>query len=477
MSSVKSYLPFNLPTTFKSLFKLIDDPPERIQNVRGWVKSFRLLKKVAFIDLQDGTTPHTLKIVVPRDTIDVERRPDSVLRQLRTGQSLLVKDALWKPTPTRLQPFELETSAASFQIMGQVPDSYALQKKFHTLAFLRSNPTLKHRSNYLGALMRFRSHVESSLTQFFDSHDFTKVSPPILTSGDCEGAGELFRVESNSHLANKSSYFGKKTYLTVSTQLHLEVLACALNRCWTLAPCFRAEESDTNRHLSEFWMLEAELCFVENVGELTLIAEAMFKFVVEQCIARQADLLPSIRPEGSAEDAQTVLARWTSLLATAWPRLTYSAAIELLTKRHAEVPFKFTPQWGSDLQSEHEKWLASHFDSPVFITNYPKDCKAFYMKRNLDDTVACFDLIVPQMGEIIGGSIREDNYDALIAEMSRRGMKVEELEWYASLRKNGSVPHGGFGLGMERFVAWLFGAHNIRDAIPFHRSAGGSIDM
>lgn len=397
---------------------------------------------------------------------------------MRTGQSLLVRDAHWKPTPSREQPFELEAARDSFKILGQVSDAYPLQKKYHSLPFLRSNPTLKHRSNYLGALLRFRSHVESSLVEFFDSQDFTKVAPPILTSSDCEGAGELFRVESNSRWARNSSYFGKPTYLTVSTQLQLEVLAMALSRCWTLTPCFRAEESDTNRHLAEFWMLEAEVCFIDNVHQLTQLAELMLKHVVKSCMAHQSHLLPNLVPQENADGPQTVLARWESLLSTEWPRLTYSKAIEILKAQDAKEKFKFTPEWGKDLQSEHEKWIAAHYNSPVFITDYPRECKAFYMKKNSDNTtVACFDLIVPQMGEIIGGSIREDDYDSLLHEMRNRSMNTADLEWYTSLRQNGSVPHGGFGLGLERFVSWLFGAHNIRDSIPFHRSAGTSIDM
>ncbi|CAR30606.1 asparagine--tRNA ligase SLM5 [Lachancea thermotolerans CBS 6340] len=465
-----------LPPTFKSLFRNASNPPAKVELLCGWIKSVRLLKKLAFIDLQDGTTPNPLKLVVRRS-----EDGSDMLKQLRTGQSLMVKDALWKATPSRLQPFELETDASPecLQVLGQVPASYPLQKKHHSLAFLRSNPTLKHRSNYLGSLLRFRSCVESSLTQFFDSQDFTKVSPPVLTSGDCEGAGELFRAESNAHIARKTSYFGRPTYLTVSTQLHLEVLAMALNRVWTLTPCFRAEESDTNRHLAEFWMLETELCYVQNVKGLTKVAEHMLKHVVESCLAQKLSLLPSVVPQENAESPESIVARWESLLHSEWPRVTYTSAIELLKRQHSVSQFSFEPQWGKDLQSEHEKWLAAHYNSPVFITDYPRNCKPFYMKQNFDaaDTVACFDLIVPQMGEIIGGSIREDNYDTLIQEMDRRGMKSEDLDWYTSLRLNGGAPHGGFGLGLERFVSWLFGAQNIRDAIPFYRSAGGTINM
>ncbi|SCU91311.1 LAME_0E12024g1_1 [Lachancea meyersii CBS 8951] len=462
-------------TTFKSLFKRASstpDTPETVRNVQGWVKSVRVLKNLAFVDLQDGTTPHAVKLVVRRGGQAPGANQARSVLQLKTGQSVCVDSAVWTRTVGRQQLFELRASEDAVRVIGDVPATYALQKKAHSLAFLRANPVVKHRSNYLGALLRFRSQVELTLAQFMDDHDCTKVAPPVLTSGDCEGAGELFAVDSR--------YFGSKTYLTVSTQLHLEVLAAALNRCWTLSPCFRAETSDTNRHLAEFWMLEAELCFVDRVWDLTVFAEAMLKRVVGMCVARQNELLPLLVPaeHSDFDDAATVQERWNSLLQRKWPRITYTHAVELLTQQHATQPFQFVPNWGQDLQSEHEKWLASHFASPVFITDYPRECKAFYMKLNADKrTVACFDLIVPQMGELIGGSVREDNYDALVQEMTRRGMNAGDLEWYLALRQNGSVPHGGFGLGMERLVSWLFGAHNIRDAIPFYRTAGGSIQM
>ncbi|SCU98187.1 LAFA_0G16182g1_1 [Lachancea sp. 'fantastica'] len=482
MSTVGTNLPSVLPRTFKYFFNRArsgSNCPETVENVQGWVKSVRLMKNMAFVDLQDGTTPHALKLVVRRAGID-SGEVEEHLQKLKTGQSVLVNSAMWMPTPTRQQPFELQAAADAVKVVGDVPATFPLQKKSHSLSFLRTQPTLKHRSNYLGALLRFRSFVELSFSQFFELYDCTKVAPPVLTSGDCEGAGELFRVEARARYGQGSKYFGRETYLTVSTQLHLEVLAAALSRCWTLSPCFRAEESDTNRHLAEFWMLETELSFVDNVHDLTVFAETMFKYVVQRCIDRQEDLLPAMVPSGSSsEDAKSVVQRWEALMARgSWPRVAYSEAITLLQNQHASQNFSFEPVWGQDLQTEHEKWLAAHFDSPVFITDYPRSCKAFYMKQNTDGrTVACFDLIVPQMGELIGGSVREDNYETLLQEMSRRNMNHEDLSWYTELRKNGSVPHGGFGLGLERFVAWLFGVHNIRDAIPFSRSAGGSIEL
>lgn len=460
----------SLPPTVKSLFKLISNPPLCVNNLHGWVKSVRLLKKVAFIDLQDGTTSKPIKLVIPREANDS-------LKQLRTGQSLHITNANWKQTPSREQSFELEALPQSVRIIGDVPDTYPLQKKYHSLSFLRSLPTLKHRSNYLGALLRFRSHVENSFASFFESQDFTKVSPPILTSSDCEGAGELFRVESNSKIASKELYFGKPTYLTVSTQLHLEIMAMALSRCWTLSPSFRAEESDTNRHLAEFWMLEAELCFINDVRKLSKFTESMLKYVIRSCLQNKDSLLPAMVPQENTESLDNIAQRWEAMLLKEWPILSYTETIKLLQERHKKVAFKFPPSWGNALQTEHEKWLADSYNSPVFVVDYPRECKAFYMKQNKDDTVACFDLLVPQMGEIIGGSIREDDYERILQEMERRKMNTKDLEWYTSLRKQGSAPHGGFGLGLERFVSWMFGSQNVRDAIPFHRSADGVIDL
>ncbi|SCV03289.1 LAMI_0H06964g1_1 [Lachancea mirantina] len=462
------------PLTVKNLLRYAKSPSATVKEVQGWIKSVRILKKMAFIDLSDGTSSQTLKIVVPR-------QDGTILKQLRTGQSLKIAEAIWKPTPTREQPFELEAKADDLKILGSVPENYPLQKKYHTLAFLRTLPTLKHRSNYLGALLRFRSIVENSLSEFFTSRDFTKTNPPILTAADCEGAGELFSVNAQSSKGNSdvNSYFGKSTYLTVSGQLHLEVLALALGRCWSLIPCFRAEESDTNRHLSEFWMLEAEISFVDDVRVLTSLVEDGIKHVVQSCLAQKTSIFPTIVPQEGAESPEMAIKLWEDIVNKSWPVLTYTEAISLLEKQHDSIQkFTFPPQWGQALQSEHEKWLASYFNAPVFVIDYPRDCKAFYMKQNSDGkTVACFDLVVPKMGEIVGGSIREDNYELLVQEMERRNMNMPSMEWYLSLRQNGSAPHGGFGLGLERLVAWLFGAQNVRDGVPFYRSANGSIEL
>lgn len=470
--------------TFKGLYDQVAAPPKSVLDVNGWIKSIRLMKNVAFMDLQDGTTSNLLKVVVPIGRNDGQDSA-SFLKKLKTGQSISIKSALWQNTPERKQPFELkvENPLETISIVGEVSETYPLQKKYQSLPFLRTLPTLKHRTTYLGSLLRFRSEFEYSLTNFFRSQAFIKVSPPVLTSGDCEGAGELFKVESNSFLGkgDKSSYFGKPTYLTVSTQLHLEILALALSRCWSLSPCFRAEESDTNRHLSEFWMLETELCYTKNVHELTELVKNMLRAGIKSSFTHFSELIPETVPENSTPKEQ-LLQRWNMLLdGNSWKTITYTKAIELLEERHGKVPFShYKPRWGEALQTEHEKWLAGeYFKSPVFVTDYPKECKAFYMKVNSDNkTVACFDLLVPEMGEIVGGSLREDNFELLQQEMQARGMnKNGDLDWYVSLRKDGTVPHGGFGMGLERILSYLYGNSNIRDAIPFHRAASGTIDL
>lgn len=460
--------------SYHTVRALYDSGPQRFVDVNGWIQSIRHLKRIAFIDLRDGTSTRSLKIAIPL----VDQSLTEPLKSLKTGQCISISQAEWVPTPQREQPFELRVGniLRDVQILGNVTSQYPLQKKSHSLPFLRTLPHLKHRSNYLGSLLRFRSHVEHALIQFFAQNKFIKVAPPLITSSDCEGGGELFKVE------DSEDYFGRSAYLTVSTQLHLEALSLALNRCYTLSPSFRAEKSDTNRHLSEFWMLEAEWCFAKDVRELTHFTQNMLRSVIKSCYDNRDELIPRIIPQES-EQASTILQRFENLCDDRnWPSVTYTEAIEILRDQHLNVkPFpNYEPQWGSALQSEHEKWLAGEcFRSPVFVTDYPKDCKAFYMKHNDDgQTVACFDLLVPGMGEIVGGSMRENDYTKLIKEMDRRQMNHNgDLDWYVSLRQEGSAPHGGFGLGVERLVSYLYGNRNIRDAIPFHRAATGTIEL
>lgn len=434
--------------------------------VHGWVRSVRVHPKILFIDLNDGTTHRSLNCVVPPE----------LANGLQTGESLSITGILQESRGK--QEFELKipdtTAACKLIKLGPVPEDYPLQKKNHTNQFLRTLPHLRWRTLTLSSVLRCKSEVETLLMKFFIKNNFTKVSPPLITGSDCEGGGELFKIESDSNSNSKEQFFGKNAFLTVSTQLHLEVLAAALGRVWTLTPCFRAEESDTNRHLSEFWMLELEMSFVEDVHQVTKFSENMIKSVVGGFLAASHDknLLESRRdPEGNLKLTQ----RWEALLARDWDNITYTEAVDILQKAVLEknVKFNYEPVWGNSLQSEHEKYLAGvHFQNPVFVTDYPKDLKPFYMKLNPDGkTVACFDLLAPEIGELIGGSLREHDPVKLKEEMIKRKMNLNEIDWYLSLRDNGTVPHGGFGMGFERLICFLTNTENIKDSIAFPRFA------
>ncbi|ODQ77621.1 hypothetical protein BABINDRAFT_163344 [Babjeviella inositovora NRRL Y-12698] len=463
---------FSLPPTINQLF--MNPPPANTEiTTQGLVKAIRVFKKVAFIDISDGLNHHMLNVVIP----DPSLLANSAL-ELKIGQNIRVCGT-WTECLKGSQSHELRLNAVDEKvaILGDVPADYPLQKKFHSSAYLRKElPTLRFKTNKLSSVLRFRSLVESELGAFFASHDFVKTHPPLITSSDCEGAGELFQVE---RAAAKGKFFGKNAYLTVSTQLHLEAICMALNRVWTLSPCFRAETSNTTRHLSEFWMLEAEVSYVDSVHQVTALAEAMIKHVVRQLQqdgpGGVADLEKS---RFSMEEIAVMKHRWETLLAGDWPSVTYTEAVTILAKQHELVPFMYRPMWGESLQTEHEKWLAGeHFARPVFVTDYPKAMKPFYMKINdaslpeAQQTVGCFDLLVPDVGELIGGSMREHDYRKLQTEIMRLGMKPEEVQWYADLRTYGTVPHGGFGMGFERLLCYLANIENIRDVIPFPRAA------
>ncbi|KAI0464852.1 hypothetical protein LJB42_000063 [Komagataella kurtzmanii] len=451
----------------KCINEIFKDPPFKSQTtVNGWVKGVRVQKRIAFIDISDGTSFQNLMCVVP---------PDQA-KELRTGVSVQVTGEI-KESKGKSQSIELKaTDPDSVKVLGPVLDSYPLQKKFHSPQFLRTIPHLRWKTQFLSSILRFRSHVEMKLMEFFTQEQFTRTHPPLITSSDCEGAGELFKIESASRADIENKFFGKDSYLTVSTQLHLEVLCMALSRVWTLTPCFRAEESDTHRHLSEFWMLEAEIAFISDVRQLTTFCERMIKHVVnslhQDLEGQGANLINSRRDQ---EFVHKMTERWDQLLNGKWKTITYTEAIDILTAESSKgnISFQFKPAWGESLQSEHEKWLTGeYFKSPVFVLNYPKESKPFYMTRNPDGkTVACFDLLVPDVGEIIGGSMREHNIDLLVDEIKQRNMKTDDIEWYLSLRSSGSVSHGGFGMGFERLLCYLGCVENVRDVIPFPRSS------
>jgi len=405
---------------------------------------------------------------------------------LSTGTAVRLRGS-WKPSPhPTVQPYELHV--VGVDVLGSAdPATYPLQKKYHTPEYLRTMPHLRTRTPLNSTLLRLRSESIARLTQFFTERDFTQTHPPIITSSDCEGAGEVFSVENAEEAPDPDgqdgSFFRSPKYLTVSSQLHLEALAQSVGRVWTLSPTFRAEKSDTARHLSEFYMLEAEVSFAEEMGSVMDLVEDMLRHLTTGISkSRVGYELASSRGDRTPGTLD-LEGRWRGLMAKDWPRITYTEAIEILQ----QVPkgFNHAPKWGAGLQAEHERWIASCLGhgSPVFITHYPKDIKPFYMLPSKEsspgrETVECFDLLVPELCEIVGGSMREHRLEPLLEKMRANGMfgpgpdDVGSLKWYIDLRRWGSVPHGGFGLGFDRLLAYLSGVNNIREIVTFPRWYG-----
>ena len=435
--------------------------PDQSVTVQGWVRTKRELKEFTFLEVNDGSSLANLQVILEPTLPDYE----NVLKLISTGAAIAVSGNL-VPSPGKGQNIELK--AAEITLYGDCPADYPLQKKRHSFEFLRTIAHLRARTNTLGAVMRVRNACATAIHTFFQEKGFIWVHTPIITANDCEGAGELFTVTSLDlkKPANfAEDFFGKRAYLTVSGQLQAEVMAMALSNVYTFGPTFRAENSNTSRHLAEFWMVEPEMAFCDLEGDQDL-AEAflkyIFKFVLENC--------PEDLQFFNERIDKTVLSTAENIVNSEFGRITYSEAIELLEK--ADRQFEFPVEWGVDLQSEHERYLAEElFKKPVIVTNYPKTIKAFYMR--LDDnnkTVSAMDILAPKIGEIIGGSQREERLDVLIQRMQEQGMNPDDLWWYLDLRRYGSVPHAGFGLGFERLVQFMTGMTNIRDVIPFPRT-------
>ncbi|MFN6308034.1 MAG: asparagine--tRNA ligase [Microcystis sp.] len=435
--------------------------PDQSVTVQGWVRTKRELKEFTFLEVNDGSSLANLQVILEPTLPDYE----NVLKIISTGTAIAVSGNL-VPSPGKGQNIELK--AAEITLYGDCPADYPLQKKRHSFEFLRTIAHLRARTNTLGAVMRVRNACATAIHSFFQEKGFIWVHTPIITANDCEGAGELFTVTSLDlkKPANfAEDFFGKRAYLTVSGQLQAEVMAMALSNVYTFGPTFRAENSNTSRHLAEFWMVEPEMAFCDLEGDQDL-AEAflkyIFKFVLENC--------PEDLQFFNERIDKTVLSTAENIVNSEFGRITYSEAIELLEK--ADRQFEFPVEWGVDLQSEHERYLAEElFKKPVIVTNYPKTIKAFYMR--LDDnnkTVSAMDILAPKIGEIIGGSQREERLDVLIQRMQEQGMNPDDLWWYLDLRRYGSVPHAGFGLGFERLVQFMTGMTNIRDVIPFPRT-------
>ncbi len=434
--------------------------------VCGWVRTSRDSKNMAFIELNDGTSLKHLQIVIDKAVI---ADPSAYVK---LGSALRVTGTL---VPSAVKQDGVEINAVSIEVLGECPPEYPLQKKRHTLEFLRTMPHLRVRTNTFNAVFRVRSIVASAIHQFFQDRHYVYVNTPLITASDCEGAGEMFQVTtigySDEYKSREEYYandfFGKKAGLSVSGQLEGETAAMAFGKIYTFGPSFRAENSNTPRHVSEFWHVEPEVAFAE-LPDIIEIAEEMIKHIINTVLEKCPDELAFFEQHFE----KGLIDKLKSVASSDFAVLDYTDAIELLKK--ADVEFKFPVEWGCDLQTEHEKYITEQvLKKPVFVTNYPKEIKSFYMKQNPDGkTVAATDLLVPGIGEIIGCSEREADLDKLLAAMEAKGMSTENYQDYLDLRRFGSVPHSGFGLGFERMIMYVTGISNIRDVILYPRTVG-----
>ena len=433
--------------------------------VCGWVRTSRDSKNMAFIELNDGTSLSHLQIVIDKSKLS------DISAFMPGGTALKIVGTVVKGAVNNA----VEVNADEIILLGECPSDYPLQKKRCSLEFLRTIPHLRVRTNTFNAVLRVRSVAAAAIHSFFQQNNYVYIHTPLLTASDCEGAGEVFKVTtigySDKYKSEEEYYaddfFGRKAGLSVSGQLEGEVAAMAMGKIYTFGPSFRAEKSNTQRHVAEFWHVEPEIAFAE-LDDVIEVAEAMIKFVLKDVIEKCPDELAFFEKffeKGLREKLQKIVDG-------DFERITYTKAIELL--KDADVKFQYPVEWGCDLATEHERYITEQvYNKPVFVTDYPKEIKSFYMKQNPDGkTVAATDLLVPGVGEIIGGSQREENLDKLLAAMEERGMTQDEYKDYLDLRKFGSVPHGGFGLGFDRIVMYMTGMANIRDVQLYPRTVG-----
>ena len=434
--------------------------------VCGWVRTSRDSKNMAFIELNDGTSLKHLQVVIVKAVMP------EISESMKLGTSLKVEGTLVK---SAVAVDSVEINAKNITVLGECPPEYPLQKKRHTLEYLRTIPHLRVRTNTFNAVLRVRSVVSACIHEFFQNRHFTYIHTPLITASDCEGAGEMFKVTTigysndykNEDDYNADDFFGRRAALSVSGQLEGEVAAMALGKIYTFGPSFRAEKSNTPRHVAEFWHVEPEVAFAE-LPDIIEIAEDMIKHIIntvlEKC-PQELKFFDNHFEKGLIEKLQNVASNDFAIM-------TYTEAIEVLKKSGKD--FQYPVEWGCDLQTEHERYISEEIcKRPVFLTNYPKEIKSFYMKQNDDGkTVAATDLLVPGVGEIIGCSEREADLDKLLDAMQKRGMNLEDYEHYIALRRFGSVPHSGFGLGLERIIMYVTGVQNIRDVILYPRTVG-----
>src|SRR5213595_3801979 len=445
-------------------------PMDKIR-LGGWVRTRRDSKDFSFIELNDGSSLRNLQVIAKSDTL--QNYAD--IQRLSTGASIVVTGAL-VPSQGKGQKWELV--AEDVEIVGGADETYPLQKKGHTPEFLREIAHLRPRSNLFSCVFRVRSRLAFAVHQFFQDRGFIYVHTPIITGSDCEGAGELFRVSTidvknpptkNGDVDYAQDFFARQTYLTVSGQLEAEAFACALTNVYTFGPTFRAENSNTSRHASEFWMIEPEMAFCDLTGNMDL-AEEFVKYLIADAKEHCPEELELFAKFVDKE----LLGRLDFVIERPFQRITYSDAVDLLTKSGEK--FEFPIDYGLNLQSEHERWMTEkRFQCPVTVFNFPKEIKPFYMRLNDDGkTVAAIDLLVPGIGEIVGGSQREERVEMLEENMRRHNMDPADYKWYLDLRRYGTVPHSGFGLGFERMLMFITGISNIRDVIPFARTPGSA---
>jgi asparaginyl-tRNA synthetase len=453
--------------TIKNIYRNFASFKDKDVTIEGWVRTLRASKAFGFIEVNDGSFFKNVQVVFDTNLSNFDE-----ISKLTIGSSIKVNGKLVE-TENAKQPFEIQ--ATSVEVENLCDNEYPIQKKKHSFEYLRTVAHLRPRTNTFSAVFRVRSALSYAIHKFFQERGFVYVHTPILTASDCEGAGEMFNVNSfdlnnipktdSNEVDFSKDFFGKSAHLTVSGQLNAETFATAFRNIYTFGPTFRAENSNTVKHAAEFWMIEPEICFADLNDDMDLAEDMIkyiFSYVLENCPEEMEFFNKFIDT--------SLLDRLNNVINSDFGRITYTDAIKELEKHNDEFEFKVS--WGIDLQTEHERYLAEQiFKKPVFVTDYPKDIKAFYMKQNPDGkTVAATDLLAPGIGEIIGGSQREENYDKLIARMKELNMDLDEYWWYLDLRKYGSVDHAGFGLGFERALMYLTGMQNIRDVIPFPRT-------
>ena len=450
-------------------------PADTPVTVKGWVRTRRDSKAgISFVNLSDGSCFHPVQVVAP-STLDNYSREIAHL----TAGCAVEATGLIVPSPAKGQPFEMQ--ASEVRVIGWVddPDTYPIQPKPHSMEYLREVAHLRPRTNVMGAATRVRHSIAQAIHRFFHEREFFWVNTPIITASDCEGAGELFRVstldihnlprDAKGGIDFSQDFFGREAFLTVSGQLNVETYCMAMSKVYTFGPTFRAENSNTSRHLAEFWMVEPEIAFANLADDATL-AEAMLKYVFKAVLDERADDMAFF----DERIEKGLIAKLQGMIEREFVRMDYSEAIDILKK--SDESFAYPVEWGMDLQSEHERYLAEkHVNGPLVLMNYPKDIKAFYMRLNDDGkTVAAMDVLAPGIGEIIGGSQREERLSVLDARMVEVGLDPSHYSWYRDLRRYGTVPHAGFGLGFERTISYITGLANVRDVIPFPRTPGNA---